>query len=117
MTENIVIKTLEEPAPSFIKKKHELQGLIKLLEKGSKEAVEMLIATMQDDEADKRLRLSCAEKIINYHVSIQENINNDNMQRQVAQIKLGGGFEKNLKTAETEKPKLPVLDFTTITSA
>lgn len=114
--QTIVVRTVEEPALSFIKKRHELQPLARALEKGSVAAAEMLIATMNDPDADKNTRLACAKSVIAYSMSLNEQINNDSMSRQVAQIKFGGGAEKNLTTVRDNRPQPPILDFNTISN-
>jgi hypothetical protein len=105
----IVIRTKQE-TPTFIKKKHELAGVLKRISEGSKKAVALLIDTVENDAVDLKLRVECAKSLITFETSITEQISKDNMNRLIAEIKLQpGGANPQLTTEEDET--YPVLDF------
>lgn len=114
MAENqIVLKTKEEELPSFIKKKHELDAVIKKLEAGSKEAAELLINIANDEKADLKLRKDCAVEILTTLAKMTEQRSKDQMNRMIAEIKIRpGGASKTLKLEEDKQ--YPVLDFNTV---
>lgn len=101
--------------PQFVKKTHELASLLKLLDSGSEDAVELLVETMNAKDGENavplKLRVQCAEKIIDLKIKVAETISKDQLTRQIAEIKVNG-----LPPPEgtTVRPKGPVIDFDTI---
>lgn len=105
---NITVETKE--LPTFIRKKHELDKLLKTLEKASPSAVKLLEDTMADEEVPLKTRIECATKIIEFHTGTVQKINADEMARLVAEVKLGSNARsKNLKLED--KPDVPELNF------
>ena len=113
--QHIIVHTIEDPAPTFIKKKHELQHLAKLLQKGSADALQILLDTMNNVDSSEKLKLQIAKDILNYTITISDTISNDSIVRQVAQLKYNGGNEKNLKVLE-QPAGPPILDFSSISN-
>lgn len=98
----------------FVKKRHELDDLLKHLDKVTLEAVDFLVETMHDVNQERKVRVACADKLIDYKINISEAISKDELTRQIAEIKATG-----LKTPLVEegtKPSAPRLDMHTIQS-
>lgn len=94
---------------SFTRKQnHELTKVLKLLTQESASAVAALIELLHDK--DPKIKLAAASKIIEHQESIAMQINNDQMQRLVANAKfgnaLGGGTDIDDDT--------PSIDFNSI---
>lgn len=106
---NDAVEMVEQPV--FIKKTHELASLLKKIKQGSAKAVDMLIETMEDEEVETKVRVACAQSLIEYEVKITDQINKDQLTRQVAEIKV-----KGLVTplGAGDKPLPPVVNFSQI---
>lgn len=102
--------------PLFIKKKHELASLLKTVEQGSADAVELLINTMNapEDKVPLKTKLECAKAILDIQIKVSESISKDQLTRQIAEIK-ANGLSTPLELAPGERKRLPpTTDFTTI---
>ena len=104
------VVTLVEEEMSFIKKRHELDKLLKTLTKASDSAVETLIRLMEDDKTDDKIKMDCAVKLIGFQTEVVKDINADSIQRLVAELKLVRAPSKSL----VEQPNRPRIDFNTI---
>lgn len=104
-----------KPLPTFVKKKHELDKLLKSLEKAVPEAVALLVEIMSDDKVPVDVRMKCASKLIDSKIDTVKQINADEMARLVAEYKIGSGGKLigRGSTAE-EKDNTPALDFDNI---
>lgn len=98
----------------FVKKKHELDDLLKQLNRVTPDAVDFLVDQMNDKNNPVRVRVACADKLIDYKISVSEAINKDELTRQVAEIKASG--PKFPLVGDTPKPSAPRLDMGTIQS-
>lgn len=107
-----VVTTVEQPL--FVKKTHELASLLKKVKQGSAQAVDLLIDTMErpDDEVGLKIKVECAKTLIDYEVKITDQINKDQLMRQVAEIKAKGLSIPLLPG--NDKPLPPTTDFKTI---
>lgn len=78
--------------PVFIKKKHELADLLKQVEKGSKDAVDLIVETMNADDTKVPLKtkLECAKALLEMQIRISSEISRDQLTRQIAEIKKNG---------------------------
>ncbi len=97
------------PQPIFIKKKHELAGLLKSVESGSEDAVELLIRTMNASEEDGvplKTKLECAQALLDLRIKLTAEINKDQLTRQIAEIK-AKGLSTPLELQPGEKRRLP----------
>lgn len=113
---NGVIATVEKPL--FVKKTHELTPLLKRIQAGSAQAVDLLIETMNrtDKEVGIKLRVACAEALIDMEVKIGDQISKDQLTRQIAEIK-AKGFIQPLDQVPGEPRRLPPkTDYSTIQS-
>lgn len=101
-------------SPQFVKKTHELTSLFKLLDAGSKDAVDLIVKTMNAEEKDVglKMKIQCAEKIIDLKIKVAETISKDQLTRQIAEIKVNGLPPPQGSTAD--KPRGPVIDFDNI---
>lgn len=105
-----VITTVEQPL--FVKKgRHELLSLLKLVEGGTGEAVQLLIDTMRNANEETKHKIKAAELLLDLEVKIKAEISRDQLTRQIAEIKA-----KGLSTPLTleEKVAAPKTDFTQI---
>jgi hypothetical protein len=111
---NGVITTVEKPL--FVKKTHELTPLLKRIQAGSAQAVDLLIDTMNrpDDEVGIKLKVQCAEALVDMEVKISDQISKDQLTRQIAEIK-AKGFSQPLDQLPGEPRRLPPkTDYSTI---
>jgi len=112
---SVVVVTQEEN-PSFLTDNIDLKKLHKELSKVSKEAIDVLLACLKSQ--DERLRMSAATKLLEFQVTVSKEINTDQMQRLIAEIKLNHGPKGRLTPLdgeEEEKPR-PIVDFSNIRS-
>ena len=113
----VQVQTIQEPALSFLKKKHDLQNTLNRVQRASKEAIELLTTCMNDEKLDIRFRAQCAKDLIGMEVTMTDIISKDNMSRLIAEIKLNpGNVNNNLKTLPDKPSGVPALDFATISS-
>ena len=108
------IKAVE--VDNFVKKKHELAGLLKRLEDASESAVDIIVNTMTstDKEVSTKMKLDCAESLLAFQIKVSDTISKDQLMRQIASVK-AKGLSQQLELAPGEKRKLPPkLDMTTI---
>lgn len=104
-----------KPGQVFVKRKHELDDLLKRLDKVTPEAVELLAEKMMDERVGIKERIKCADLLINYKISVSEAINKDELTRQIAEIK-ATGLKTPLVGNESPKASAPRLDMNTIQS-
>lgn len=87
------------------KQKHDLNATLKKLTKESDGAVETLVALMASE--DEKIRLGAASKIIDLQRQIANDINQDELQRLIANVKFGG--PKQLEVDEDDN--MPAIDY------
>lgn len=93
----------------FVKRKHELADLLKQLDRVTPDAVEFLVETMNDTKVERKVRVACADKLLDFKVKVSEAINKDELTRQIAEIKVNGP-KTPLVQDNTPKPGAPRLD-------
>lgn len=98
----------------FVRKKHELTDLAKRLDTVSIEAVDLIAETMADVNVPKKERLRCAETLIDLKIRITDQINKDELTRQIAEIKAKGLSTPLVPGDGQPKPSAPRLDMNTI---
>lgn len=103
-----------QPVVSFLKEKHELTTLLKSLDKASTKAIKLLTDTMDNAKTDEKTRLECANKIISFYMAASKQINDEDMARLIAQVRLGKPQGKSVGLTDGDKPPQPALDFTNI---
>jgi hypothetical protein len=96
------------PKPLF-KKKHELDKLVKQLNKISKKAVEVLEAGLTSN--DERVRMIAAEKLLKFYMDSAEAQRADEIKAMLLDIKVTGLIGQG-STAEDDNT--PALDFDNI---
>lgn len=107
-----VVTTKEQ---SFLDDKLKLDKLLRELGKASKKAVDALESALSSQ--DEKIRVAAADKLLAFYVATAKEVNNDQIQRLIAELKLNGGRGKRLvelPNGETGGPKRPLVDFTTI---
>jgi hypothetical protein len=113
------ITTVKVKEKSFIRDKGELSNLLKFLSKVSASAVEILVDAMNaKDGVDQKTKIACAEKLLDFQIACAKQVNDDNMQRMIAEIKLNRTpLANNLSAIEFDEEKRrnrPVVDFSQI---
>jgi predicted oxidoreductase len=118
---NLVI-TVQEENPSFLndKDKIDLYKLLKKLDKASLEALENLVKIMETTQ-DEKLRAQVSKDIIRFKIDVAKEINTDQMQRLIAEIKLNRGPQGKLIPLEgasdtEDQIKRPIVDFSKVHS-
>ncbi len=107
MAELVVTKEV----PTFLKKKHELSGMLKQLEGVSKEIIEDLVETTRDEKVDIKTKTNIRLDLLKLQAAIADQISKDQMARTIAEVKIGGATRNLSAVPEDTGPRL---DFTTI---
>lgn len=104
--------------PVFVKKKHELSDIAKRLDKLTIDSIDLMEESLADAENKLTLkeRLKLAETILDLKVRITDQINKDELNRQIAEIRAKGLSTPLLPNDEKPKPGAPRLDMNTIQS-
>jgi len=113
MTEEVVV--VKETTPSFIRRTGELTKTQKRLSKLSESMIDFLLSKVEDEGVDLKLRMQYADKLLSYHVDVSKLVNQDNLQRMVAEIKIAGKLPLS-GDASGNKTTQPVIDFDNIIS-
>ena len=100
--------------PSFIRRKHELTDLERKLSKAAPGAVDRIISLMDKEGQTDKMQLECAKLILSYEIETAKAINQDQLTRQIAEIKVNG---KNSKELTDESDEKAYVDFDTIEEA
>jgi len=109
------IVTVQETTPSFVRSKHkELAKVHKKLDILSLQMIDFLMSNIENKEVDIKLRMQYADKLLGYHVQVSELVNKDNLQRMIAQIKVGGKITPSGSSVGDERRAIPVVDFDNI---
>jgi len=103
----------------FVKKKHELADLAKSLDKVTIDAIDLMAESLADAENKLTLkeRLKLAETILDLKIRITDQINKDELNRQIAEIKAKGVSTPLVPGDVAKKPSAPRLDMHTIQEA
>ena len=103
----------QEANPSFLTDSIQLKKLLKDLNKASTKALETLI-TVMDTTKDEKLKAQCAKDILQMTVQTNKEVNTDQMQRLIAEIKLCRNPQNRtiqLEDADSEKTAPPIVNF------
>lgn len=97
---------------SFLDDEIQLKVLSRELSKASKDAINVLVDMLKS--TDSRVRMQAAIKLLEFDIDVKKAISSDQIQRVIAEIKIGGGS----KTVELEdgSKKKPIVNFTEIRS-
>lgn len=106
-----IVTTKEQ---SFLDDKLKLDKLLRSLDKASKAAVAALESALTS--TDEKIRVAAADKLLAFYVATAKEVNNDQIQRLIAELKLNGGRGKRLVELPNgdTKPNRPLVDFQTI---
>lgn len=98
-------------AKALVRNKHELSKLLKQLENASADAVSILVATMNSTEesVSQKMKIDCAEALINFQISVASTISKDSLTRTVADWKMNNGAYQLVD--ESGKSRAPMLNF------
>lgn len=72
---------------------HPLKDVLKKLNKESEGAVEKLVEIMNSKDADLKTQLAAASKLLDIQRQIAADLNQDELQRMIANVKFGGPKE------------------------
>lgn len=113
-----VAVALKEENPSFLTNSVEFKKLKRELGKLSKSALDVLENLLASE--DEKMRYQAAKAILDLDVQVTKEINQDQMSRMIAELKLNRQPQMKLvqtsQQDEEDKPKRPVVDFATIRS-
>jgi hypothetical protein len=114
---NSVVVTLEEENPSFLNGGVDLKKLQKDLARHSKAAIEVLVAELQH-KTSAEIRIRAATKLLEFQVQVAKEINADQVQRMIAEIKLNRNPQNKLipvkDSEDGEEKNKPIVDFSNI---
>lgn len=91
---------------------HPLKKLLASLTKESEDAIEVILKIMNDKEVDDKTRLAAASKLLDLQRQVAQDINQDELQRLIANVKFGGP-----KQLEVDDDDTPDVDFTQVLPA
>lgn len=106
--------TLAVETPDFMTSVLDLKKLLRDLSKHSKTAIEKLAVLIASQ--DERIALSAVRTLLEMQTQIAKDINTDQLQRLIAQVKLNGGVKRLLPVdkEDEEQDDRPTVDFTNI---
>lgn len=96
--------------PDFLDTPADLKKLLRSVSAQAKPAVEALVGLLVSK--DEKIRLTAATKLLELQMMIAKEINSDNLNRLIAQVKIGN---KKLFPG-SDDPDKPLVDFTTVRS-
>ncbi len=102
MAELVVTKEV----PTFLKKKHELAGMLKQLENVSKEIIEDLVETTRDEKVDVKTKTNIRLDLLKLQAAIADQVSKDMMARTIAEIKVGGATRQLSAVPDSSYPEL-----------
>lgn len=108
-----VVVALQIKKRTFLDTEIDLKKLDKELSKASKEAVDVLTEMLKN--ADVRIRMQAATKLLELGLEVKKTISSDQMQRIIADIKLNGASSKTLEIEDSAKNR-PIVNFSEIRS-
>lgn len=91
------------------KQTHPLSKVLKALTAESQDAVDILVGLMTSDKTDDKTKLAAASKLLDLQRQVAADINQDELQRLIANVKFGGPRQLELEDDDT-----PQIDFTTV---
>lgn len=100
---------------SFLTNGLDLKKLLRDVSKHSKAAIDKLVKLM--DSEDHKVALAAAKTLLEMQTAITKDMNTDQLQRLIAQVKLKGGGGRALVPVsgeDDEENDRPTVDFTTI---
>lgn len=109
-----IVTTKEQ---SFLDDKLKLDKLLRSLGTASKAAITALEDALKSQ--DEKVRVAAADKLLAFYIATAKEVNNDQIQRLIAEIKLNGGGTKKLVPLSNDPEarggkSRPLVDFGTI---
>ena len=92
------------------KQTHPLSKVLKSLTAESQDAVDILVGLMNNKDTDDKTRLAAASKLLDLQRQVAADINQDELQRLIANVKFGGPKQLELEVDDDT----PQIDFTTV---
>lgn len=102
--------------PVFVKKRHELADLLKRVQAGSVQAVDLIVETMNakaEDGVTLKTKLECARLLLDIEIKVSAEISRDQLTRQIAEIK-ATGLPPPSGTTVGRPRQAPSLDFSNV---
>jgi len=104
-----VVVELKQEVPSFLNGGIDLKRLLKDVARQSKPAVEALVKLLESK--DEKVRLTAARTLLELQVTVAKEINSDEVNRLIAEMKLHGASKALVPVEDEDRP---LVDFTTI---
>lgn len=100
----------QAPSQSFLSTPADLKRLLRQVSAQGKPAVEALVTLLESK--DEKIRLTAATKLLELQIAVAKEINTDQLQRLISEVRLGKNSATPLLPGEKENR--PLVDFTTI---
>lgn len=110
---NTSVTVVMKDEKNFLADPIDLKKLMKDLNKSSKTAIDVLLSLMASD-VDPKIKLTAATKLLELQVAVAKEINTDQLQRLIADVKHGAASKSSISLKDD--PNRPLVDFTTIRS-
>ena len=110
MTDIITTKVVGK---GFIQKNKARDAMRRKLAKFYNMSVDFLVATMEDEKTDKKLRVECAKTIISNYNTVVENTSKEKIDQLTKHMLYGGQLSDGDLQTEDEDDT-PLLDFDTV---
>ncbi len=101
---------LQPELQSFLTTSIDLKRLLRDVSKQAKPAVEALVALLAS--TDEKIKLSAAKALLELNVNVASAINDDNLKRLIAEVRLNPSGQRRL--VGPEEKDAPLVDFSTI---
>lgn len=105
----VVVVELKEEKQSFLTGSLDLKRLLREVSRQSKPAVDALVLLLASK--DEKIRLTAAIKLLELQVSVAKEINTDQIQRLIAELKYNPTGKKNLVAVDDDDSDKPLVDF------
>lgn len=112
MNEQSSSTVVELQSQSFLTSGLNLKRLLNSVAKESKNAVEALVGLLASK--DEKIQLAAAKALLELHVSVAKEINSDQLNRLIAETKLGNGKRLVSPNDDDDDDDRPLVDFTTV---
>lgn len=103
---------LQTEVQSFLSTGVDLKRLLRDVSKQSKSAVEALAGLLTNQ--DPKIQLAAAKALLDLNVNVASAINDDNLKRLIAEVRLNPSGTRRLVAADEDNS--PLVDFSTIRS-
>ena len=107
-----LVVALQVKKPSFLDDEVQLKKLSRHLSRSSSDAVDVLVKLLEN--ADDKIKMQAAVKLLEFDLETKKSIAADQLQRMIADIKIGNSGRSKELELEDDRRSRPVVDFTSI---